>query len=445
MKCLFKKSFVVMILGLLFCHAAWAQSAIRIDSVATLDRRMPIAIPDCVPAVGLQSAAREFADVITYDLEFSGLFAVLTRSEYPEGIKPHTRDVAKIDFNPWRKTNVENITHIYIYEAGVKLVAECRLYDVMTGRQVIGNRLSEERTNLRKIAHTFSEEIIRALEGTHGIGTSEICFSLGKTGKKELYISDYDGANLKQLTRHGSISILPELSPDGRKVAYLSYKERYPFLYILDIDSGKTSALSKKVGLNVSPAWAPDGSRLALVLSKDGNPEIYLSNPDGKGLKRLTRDKSADTSPTFDPTGTKIAFVSDRGGYPQIFTMNTNGKDIRRVSFQGGTSCDPAWSPDGKRIAYVVEKGGEGREIYVMDTDGRNYRRLTNSYGGNESPSWSADSRHIVYSSTRGGVANLFAINTETLEEKRIPRLPGDCQGPSWGPRRRPRVVQGKK
>lgn len=414
-----------------------ASAQYRIQSEGVLDHRTPLAVPPFAFSPGLDGVARQLHQAMVYDLDFSGFFAVLLPEEYPIDVRPHTADAARIDFAPWRKTNVEYLVYVYIFEQRGKITAHCRLFEVLSGRQEVGQKLSVEKRYPRALAHRFADEITRVLIGTAGIASTEVCFSLGETGHKEIYVADYDGANLKKITNHGCVSILPKLSPDGRKIAYLSYKDRYPYLYVRDRDSGRTWPLSKQVGLNTSPAWAPDGKRLAIVLSKDGNIEIYYVNANGTGLRRLTWGKAADTSPTFDPTGKRMAFVSDQTGRPQIFTMDTQGKNKKRISYQGGSSYDPEWSPDGKHIAYVVEKGGEGREIYVMDADGRNYRRLSQSYGSNESPSWSADSRHVIFASSRTREPSLWSVNIETGQERRVPRLPLHCQGPSWGPRRK--------
>ena len=340
-------------------------------------------------------------------------------------------------FEAWRGSPAEHLVYAYITVEGDSLVAEARLFDVLVGQQVVGKRLVAERKWARLLAHQFADEIVRYLTGVAGAASAEIAFSVGEPGKKEIWVADYDGANAVQVTNHGSISIKPKLSPDGRHIAYLSYKDRYPFLYVLDRNTGVSAPLSKRVGLNHAPAWSPDGSTIALCLSKDGNTEIYVKRPDGSGERRLTNDGGSDTSPAYSPDSGRIAFVSDRAGRPQVFVMSADGGNQTRLSFQGGNSYDPVWSPDGRFIAYVVEKSGEGLEIYYMNADGTNPQRLSNSSGSNESPSWSPDSRHVVFSSSRDGTSRLYTVTIETGEERPIRRLAAlRCEGPSWGPRR---------
>lgn len=415
----------------------WAQSSVTIDIRGRADSRIAVAVPPFLAQAGLESAAREMMEVVAYDLEFSGLFITLPANEFPPGFTSLDPDPAKVNLDIWSTTRAEQLVYGKVTQQGDTLVAEMRLFDIPAKQQVLGQALSSDTKHPRLIAHRYTEEVIRFTDGTPGIGTTEIFFSGGATKSKEIYVADYDGKNMRQITQHGTVSIMPVVSPDGSKIAYASWKDRYTFLYIYDRRSGKSTPLSKEVGLNAAPAWSPDGSRLALTLSKDANTEIYLRNPDGSGLQRLTNNKSGDTSPTFDPSGKQIAFVSDRGGTPQIHVMGVDGSNVRRLSVQGGSSYDPDWSPDGKWIAYVSERRGEGLEIYIMDAaTGQAYYRLSDSAGSNESPCWSPDSRHVMYSTSRNGRAELYSVNIKTLEERPVPGLNVRAQGPSWGPRR---------
>lgn len=411
--------------------------SIRLDATGRADPRTPIAAPRFASAPGQEAMADDMASIVVGDLDFSGLFRIVSSRDYPRSFRGFSRDVNQLDLASWRTTPTEYLVYAYLYVEGTKIVAECRLFDVQTGTQVIGQRMSDESSlGYSRIAHKFADEIVRYLSGEPGIASSEIFFSAGVPGKKEIYVSDYDGRNVIQMTRHDSISIKPKVSPDGRYIAYLSYKDRYPWLYIFNRVTGESTPLSKKIGLNASPAWHPNGRTLALVLSKDGNTEIYLMDVSGDNLQRLTRNRYGDTSPHFSPDGNRIVFVSDRLGTPQLFVMDIDGSNERRLSTQGGRSYDPAWSPDGRYIAYVVERAGTGLEIYIMDSDGRNARQITDSAGGNESPSWSPDSRHIIFASSRRGRSELYTYTLDTNEVRMNRNVRMASEGPVWGPRR---------
>lgn len=431
--------FTIIGVGLLLSSWVFAQSAVRIDTTVAADSRVKIAVPPFAFAdPQWQPLASEMAQVIADDLVFCGLFVLLPPASYPSGFIALDADVKNLDLPAWRAAGAENLVYGYIVADGNHIVAQFRLFDLYSGTQLYGQEIRVEREHYRLASHRFSEEIIRQIDGVPGIGTTEIFFSgIAGDGQKEIYVADYDGANIRRLTNHASLSIMPEISPDGSSLAYLSYKDRYCFLYIFDRASGVTRPLSKEVGLNSAASWAPDGQRLAMTLSKDGNSEIYIRDKNGSNAVRITNNRESDTSPCFSPDGSKIVFLSDRAGRPQVYVMSADGSGQTRLSFHGGAAYDPVWSPDGKMIAFVSSIPGEGFEIYVMGADGSNPERLTNSSGVNESPTWSPDSRHIMFSSTRSGRSELWVVTLKTRTEQRISRIGISAEGPSWGPRRR--------
>ena len=430
-----------LVTGMVVMNATFAvaQSAVRIDSGMRTDMRITIAVPPFVATEPeLSVFAAEMAQVVADDLAFSGLFILLPSVQYPAGFNGMERDVQNLNLTAWRATKAENLVYGVVFQEGTQLVAQFRLFDLYSNTQLYGQEVRVERAHHRLAAHRFSEEVLHHTDGVPGIGTTEILFAGSKgDGHKEIYVADYDGANLRPITKHQSVSIMPEVSSDGNSIAYLSYKDRYCFLYIFDRATGISRALSKEVGLNSAASWSPDSKRLAMTLSKDGNAELYLRDPNGKNATRITNNRDSDTSPCFSPDGQRIAFISDRGGRPQIYAMNLDGSNQSRLSFHGGSAYDPDWSPDGKSIAFVSVVPGEGFEIYTIASDGSNPVRLTTSTGINESPSWSPDSRHIVYSSTRNGRSELWAITVSTKTERRISALTVGAEGPTWGPRRR--------
>lgn len=444
-----RSPFRISLAVLITVSAAWSAAAqapaVRIHTEGRVDSRIPIAVPPFVSGRGAQSYGASLAAVLSRDLDFTGIFTIVEPDEYPPGFQGLQADATKLDFNAWRRTPAEHLIHAALSTDGDMVVAECRLFDIPVAQQVVGKRLRTRSQWARLLAHQFADETVRFLTGVAGVASSEIVFSGsseitssgGRRRVKEIYIADYDGGKVTQVTHHGSISIKPKFSPDGKKIAYLSYKDRYPWLYVYDRRTGASTALSKRVGLNHAPAWSPDGRRIALVLSKDANTEIYIKNTDGTGEQRLTKHRASDTSPAFSPDGRRLVFVSDRAGRPQLFLMRDDGSDVRRLSFQGGSSYDPAWSPDGKQIAYIVEKDGLGLELWMMRSDGTGARPLTRSMGSNESPTWSPDSRHIAFGSSRAGISQLYTVTVETGVVRQIPNLSHlYSEGPSWGPRR---------
>ncbi len=434
------KKTIKFILGALVLIAGIAdaqQAPVQITTTGGLDRRIKVAVPPFVAGPGMEAYSPMLAQVVANDLDFTGLFTIVPAGQFPPGFAGMPTEIAAIDFGAWRKTPAENLVHGIVRTEANVLVSECRLYDVPEGQQVIGKRLRAESQWVRLLAHQFADEAVRYQSGVAGVASSEIAFSGGQGKVKEIYVADYDAGKVTQVTKHGSISIKPKFSPDGRKIAYMSYKDRYPWIYIFDRQTGTSKVFSKKPGLNHAPAWTPDGTRLAYVLSKDGNTEIYIKSADGVGETRITNNKGGDTGPVFSSDGQQIAFVSDREGRPQVFVMNADGSNQHRITYQGGSSYDPAWSPDGRMIACIVEKDGEGLELWAMNADGSGARPLTQSVGSSESPTWSPDSRHLMFQSSRSGKPQLYTATIETGTVRMVGNL-GHlvAEGPSWGPRR---------
>ena len=430
---------LVLTMLVMLAGAAAAQRPIELEVGRTPDRKIPIAVPQFVTASEEESLGRELTEAMRYDLDFSGHFDVLAESAFPSSFNGFTSDATQINFEAWRRTPAEYLVYARITTSGGELVAECRLFDVYEGFQVVGKRLSvDSRDWARQLAHRFADEIVLYLTGELGVATSMIAFTVLDGGNKEIYTADYDGHNLRRVTQHDSISIRPKLSPNGRRIAYVSYKDRYQHLYILNLDSGESAPLSRQVGLNAAPAWAPNGERLAIVLGIEGHANIYTINADGTDRRQLTHDRLLDTSPTWSPDGERIAFVSERQGNPQVFVMNRDGSNVRRVSFAGGSAYDPSWSPNGRKLVFTVARRGEGYQLNVVDLENGHTRQLTRTGRGmNESPSWAPDSRHVIFASDRGGSSQLWTVNLDTGEERRVPNMGNRvAEGPYWGPRR---------
>jgi len=395
----------------------------------------PIAIPPFISIEGASSVrAREISSIVNLDVSFSGDFFVFEDMRYPASFTHMPENPLQIQFGSWASLGARYLVHGLYLEDRDKFSVRWRLFDTRGRRQIMGYEYRGARDMARSVAHRIADDIVQTLTGKNGISRTRMAF-VCKTGAfKEIWVSDWDGHNPKQLTTHRSITACPEWSPDGKSIAYTSYGDNNPDLYTVQITGGAPRRISRFQGLNIAPTWAPQLGRIALTLSKDGNTEIYLTDFLSGMFKRITRHRALDSSPTFSPDGTQIAFVSTRSGSPQIWATNLDGTSLRRLSYQGGQSYDPAWSPQGDRIAYVVETAGQGLEIYVMDANGRNATRLTDSPGTNEGPSWSPDGRHLAFCSNRTGRHEVFIMKDDGWGQRQITQLPGPCNSPDWSP-----------
>ena len=275
----------------------------------------------------------------------------------------------------------------------------------------------------RENAHRFADDIIETLTGNKGIATSKITFIGTGTGRKEVYLSDYDGSNVRQLTHDRVISVHPSISPDGSRIAYTGYQSGYPDVYLIDLASGARNRIVNFPGTNSGASFSPDGNRIALTVSKDGNPELYTVNARGGNARRLTRTRGVESSPTWSPNGDEIIYSSDERGSPQLYRISASGGQGQFISTGHGYCTEPNWSPDGKKVAFNV-RGGGGFEIAILDLNGGGSRVVSPG----QNPAWGADSRHIIFAQDGA----LYLLDTVTSRKNKILDGIGKITEPSW-------------
>ena len=276
----------------------------------------------------------------------------------------------------------------------------------------------------RHTVHQFTNDLIETVTGQKGIALSRVAFVADRTGHKEIYTCDYDGARALQLTHDGAISVSPALSEDGRRLAYTGYQSGYADIYLVDLASGARNRIIKFPGTNSGAAFSPDGSRIACTLSKDGNPEIYVTGISGDSPRRLTRSRGVESSPTWSPNGSELIYSSDETGGPQLYRISAEGGAARLLSTGSGYNTQPNWSPDGRKVAFNVRSGG-GFQVAILDLDSRSTHE---SVAEGLNPVWGPDSRHLIFSRGTG----LYLFDTVTGRETRLVTDLGQISEPSW-------------
>jgi len=412
--------------------SAWGR--IYIDVNAPSIPKFNIAIPD-FKNLGSDRAHADLTtrlpEVISNDLELSGYFNAMDKGAFLEE-KGAGLTARSINFKDWSVIGAELLLKGGYSCIGSRLEVEIRLFDVFWGRQIVGKRALGDISRYRHLMHRLSNEIILKLTGHDGISLTKLAFVADTTGKREIYASDYDGYNLKQVTSDKSIALLPRWSPNGESLAYNSYKEGAPILYLRDMATGKVRRLSAQKGLNIGASWAPDGRVIALTMSHKGNPDIFTINLEGKIQKQLVQHWGIDVSPAFSPDGKKIAFVSNRSGSPQIYVLDLESQREERLTYEGRYNTSPAWSSQ-DRIAFVSMIDGKF-DICTMDSGGGRLRRLTENGANDEFPCWSPDGRYIVFSSDREGRYHVYIMNANGQNQRKITFMKGEQTAPSWAP-----------
>jgi len=372
------------------------------------------------------------ASVLSNDLKFTTVFDVMDGAILPFNPTTIQPDQERVALPGLAALKVQHLAVGYVSSRGREAVLEGRLFDAATGNMIFGKRYVGDAKFYRLIVHRFADDIMFNVTGEKGVAQTRIAFVSGAgQAAKEIFVMDYDGANPSPLTGNQSINLSPRWSPDGRQIAYTSYRNGNPDLFVLNFESGRRDVLSAQRGLNATPGWSPDGQALVFAMSATGGTNLFIMPKNGGTPKPLTTGTAISVSPSFSPNGRQIVFNSDRGGTPQIYIMDGDGSDLRRLTFQGSYNASPRWSPRGEKIAFMCRFGGN--QICLINPDGSGLQQLT-SVGNNEEPTWSPDGRHIVFTSTRNGGRELYVMHADGSEQRRLTNNGRENYLADWSP-----------
>ena len=407
--------------------AAFSASAqLTIEVTGAGAQRIPIAI---APFPGEGALASGITAIVRADLERSGLFRMV---EVP-AIGTLT-EASNINYAEWRARQADALVlgSVAARPDG-RFEVRFKLFDTQKSADLSGVAYTLSREQARATAHRIADYVYEKFTGEKGVFSTRIAFVVKRGNRFELQIADADGAGEETALASFEPIISPAWSPDGRRLAYVSFENKKPVVYVHSLQDGKRQAVANFKGSNSAPAWSPDGGTLAVVLSIEGGSQIFLINADGSGpRRRIASSGSIDTEPVFSPDGQTMYFTSDRGGSAQIYRMPANGGEAQRVTFEGTYNVSPRISPDGKRLAYITRNSGKF-QVAVLDLATRQVQTLTDS-DKDESPSFAPNGRMILLATINSGRGVLSAVSADGRIKQRVPYTGGDVREPAWGP-----------
>ena len=407
--------------------APWvSRGQLSIEITGAGAQRLPVAI---VPFAGEAALPPALSSVIRSDLERSGLFRGL---ELPPFSPPPT-EAAAVNYAEWRSRLADAVVlGSVVAQPEGRFEARFRVDDVVKQVRLGSVAFPMTRDTVRATGHRIADFVYEKLTGEKGVFSTLIAYVVKRGTTYELQIADADGLGEQTVLKSFEPIISPAWSPDGKRLAYVSFENKKPVVYVHSLLDAKRVVVANFKGSNSAPAWSPDGSRLAVTLSREGGSQIFLLNANGSGLRRLTTSTAIDTEPRFSPDGQWIYFTSDRGGTPQVYRMAASGGEPQRVTFEGSYNVTPRPSPDGRTLAYIARNGGRF-QVALLDLTNRQIQVITDS-DQDESPSFAPNGRMILHATVINGRGVLSAVSADGRVKQRLSTPAGDVREPAWGP-----------
>ncbi|HEX4932683.1 MAG TPA: Tol-Pal system beta propeller repeat protein TolB, partial [Gemmatimonadaceae bacterium] len=330
-----------------------ARAQLTIDITTSGGRQIPIAV---MPLAGEAAQPQSVSEVVAADLARTGLFRMVNTV----GVSPVPTEPSEVNFVDWQARTAEALVIGKIEsQSDGRVEVRFRLFDVAKQAQLASYSYVVAPSQLRATAHRIADLIYEKLTGDKGVFSTKITYVVKRGGRYELQVADADGFNAQSVLASNEPIMSPTWSPDGSRLAYVSFDQKKPIVVVQNLAQGTTRVVANFRGNNSAPAWSPDGKQLAVALSKDGLTQVYRIPATGGVAERLTDSTGIDTQPSFSPDGQWIAFTSDRGGSPQIYRMPASGGPAQRLTFEGTYNVAPRYSPDGRHIAFVQREAGK--------------------------------------------------------------------------------------
>ncbi len=423
MNLLFNSRRLIALFGLSLA-AVSAQAQLTIDIVGVGAQQFPVAVAGFA---GADPQAQQMSSVIEADLARSGLIKTINSAGLPR-----SGELTAVPF-PELKTRGADATVVGSVASGAngQFAVSFRLVDVPKQEQLTGLVFNVAAKDLRATAHRIADIVYERLTGEKGVFSTRLAYVAKSPGRFQLIVADSDGFNAVPVVNSAEPIISPAWSPDGVRLAYVSFEGRKPSVYVQNVSTGERALLVRAAGNQSAPAWSPDGGRIVYASSQAGGTQLFVVNADGSGGRRLTNSGVIDTAPNWAPDG-RIYFMSDRGGSPQIYRTSPEGGSAERVTFEGGDNANPRVAADGKSMVFVKREGGRYM-LAMLDFASKQVQVLTQG-PVDESPSFAPNGKLIVYASVYNGRGILAAVSADGRVKQRLGASNADVREPAWGP-----------
>lgn len=391
--------------------------------------------------VAQKNAANEIIKLIRNDFSFYQKKFYLI-----EAAPNNTPYRQNTNYDYWNTKGIRFLGTASVEKSGENMKVNVIFEDIKTRKQIYNQSQVANLSTLRHIGHEMANGVYKQMIGKDSIFTSKIIFisdrnSRGRKTVKEVYMMDFDGKNVQQLTNHGGIAISPSMSYDGKYLVYSvigNDKKRNVNLYLMNMKTREAEIISQKDGINSGAVFLANGRSIALTLTNSGNAEIYEMDLESKNLRKITSHFSSDVDPSITADGTLMAFLSDRPGKAMIYTLDPRGteQNVKRISFVGQFNATPRFSPDGKEIVFSSWLDNSF-DLFRISAQGEGLSRLTKDFGSNEDPTYSNDGEFIAFTSQRvlsrtKADQNIYIMDRDGGILGAITAGFGNCISPRW-------------
>ena len=385
------------------------------------------------PFDGDVRTSNQLHNIIRNDLMRTGEFSILDE----ELVLPIKIKDDELIYSDWKLLGMDYLITGSIIKTKNSIDVNYEIYDIHKKKKVRSSKVFGIPNQIRQLAHYTSDGIYESISGIKGIAATKLLYVNETKNSKsisayKLMLADSDGANEKVLLTSSEPIISPSWSPDGKKVAYVSFETGIAKVFIQDIASGKReSVLSKNTQIS-SPSWSPDGKYLSLTLYQDGNAEIYIMRLRDRTLTRMTNQFAIDTESSWSPKGNKIIFTSGRSGSPQIYELDLRklNPKAKRISFEGTYNAKASYLPKEEGIIFV-HRSDDGLFHIALKYKKENFIRVLTEAKMDESPSVAPNGNMVIYGIKEKNLSMLAGFSLSGARFK-LPASEGEVREPAW-------------